>query len=302
MIQTSHISIIIAVHNADNLIGATIESILGQDFGDFCLYIVDDGSTDRTREVVASYEADRRLRYLYQDNSGQAAALNRGLRAGREPYVSFCDADDLWRSDRLARVLPSLQADPSLGLVCNDFAKGTDPSQPWASAWNTPELGYRPVSGDAFERLLDQNFIPRSGVLIPRSVLDEVGGLSEAIGGTCGCDDFDMWLRIARIRPILCLHETLTFKRVLPGQYSSRICLRESSVRLWEHWERLLRGQDGRMHKMAEKQLAGELIGLSYKIIEDNRDRRLARQAVMKAVRHGAPIPTVARVLLRSLV
>ncbi len=292
------ISVVVPVHNAEDLLGDTIASILAQDFPDFRLYIVDDGSTDRTRDVVASFERDGRVAYLYQENAGQAAAINRGLRAGREPYVSLCDADDLWRADRLRLALAELRADPSLGLVCNDFAKGTDPSQPWDSAWRT--LGYRPASGNAFERLLEQCFIPRSGVIIPRPVLDEVGEFSEVIGGQCGTDDLDMWLRIARIRPIACLHVPLTFKRSWEGQYSRRLAMHQSLVRLWEHWVARLEDQGEEPYRLALKKLSIHLLDLAYKLIVENGDRRGARKQVLRAACSGAPLPSVARLFVRS--
>jgi glycosyltransferase involved in cell wall biosynthesis len=292
------VSVIVPFHNAEDLLGETIASILAQDFRDFRLYLVDDGSTDHTRDVAASFARDGRVAYLYQENAGQAAAINRGLRAGREPYVSLCDADDLWRADRLRLALAAIRADPSLGLVCNDFARGTDPAQPWVSAWRT--LGYRPASGNAFERLLEQCFIPRSGVIIPRPVLDKVGGFSEVIGGICGSDDLDMWLRIARVRPIACLHEPLTFRRSWEGQCSRRLAMIQSLVRLWEHWVARLEDQGAEPHRVALEKLSIHLLDLAYKLIVENGDRRVARKQVFRAACCGAPLPSVARLFVRT--
>jgi glycosyltransferase involved in cell wall biosynthesis len=292
------IAVIVPCYNAEGFLGPTLQSILDQDFGAFRLYVVDDGSRDSTREVVARFASDRRVEYLYQDNAGQAAAINRGLRAGREPYVSLCDADDLWRPDRLRLALAALEADPSLGLVCNDFARGTDPGRPWVSAWKT--RGYHPISGDAFGRILEHNFIPRSGVLMPRSILEQVGDFSEPIGGQCGCDDWDMWLKIARARPILCLHETLTFKRDLEGQYSTRLGQARSRVLLWEHWENQLRAQGGPWHELTARHLSQSLVELSYKMIVEKQSRRQARRELVRAARFGAPLPQVLRVMVRS--
>jgi glycosyltransferase involved in cell wall biosynthesis len=292
------VAVIIPVFNAEDLLAETLSSVLGQDHGDYTVYIVDDGSTDRTRAVVAGFASDARVRYLHQENQGQAAAINRAIREGTEPWITLCDADDLWRPDRLGRAISALRADPSLGMVCNDFAKGSDPGQPWVSAWRT--LGYRPLSGHAFERLLEQNFVPRSGVLIPRSVLGQVGDFSESIGGRCGCDDWDMWLKIARERPILCMPETLTFKRVVAGQHSGRLGQSQSRVLLWEHWESQLRSEDRHLHKKAVNQLSKSLVGLSYKLIVENQSRSQARRALVRAARCGASPSLVLRMLIRS--
>lgn len=296
----SYVAVIVPVFNAEHLIGATIESILSQDCPDLSVYIVDDGSTDGTTAVIESFKSDPRVRCLQQQNKGQAAAINLGIRQSQEPYISLCDADDLWRTDRIGKVLAALKANPLCGMVCNDFAIGSDPRLPWVSAWQT--LGYRPISGQAFGRLLEQNFIPRSGVLIPRPVLEKVGMFSEAIAGKCGSDDRDMWLKIANDRPILCIHETLTFKRVVEGQNSGTLTFYEGRVRLWDQWERRLRGNDRALHREAHGQLATALSDLAYKRISEGGDRAQARKEIARAARLGASLPAMARLLLRSFV
>ena len=84
----------------------------------FRVYLVNDGSTDRTPEVACALAEDRRLTYICQKNRGQAAVINREIRAGREPLITLCDADDLWREDRLERVVPAYERDPAVGLIC----------------------------------------------------------------------------------------------------------------------------------------------------------------------------------------
>jgi cellulose synthase/poly-beta-1,6-N-acetylglucosamine synthase-like glycosyltransferase len=280
-LSAEQVAIIVPAYNAASLLSETLASLLRQRRVAFRVYLVDDGSTDRTPEVACAFAEDRRLTYICQENRGQAAAINRGIRAGREPLITLCDADDLWREDRLERVVAAYERDSTIGLVCNDFFVGTDPGQPWVSAWQT--RGYRPLSGHAFERLLEQNFIPRSGVLIPRRVVEEVGGFSEEIAGKCGSDDLDMSLKIAQHWPILCLDEVLTFRRVWSGQGSTTVRFMESIVRLWECWCRRLEAHPRRLRKRARWNLGGARFDLAYRCLQSGRNYSVARRELLRA-------------------
>src|SRR4051794_7920706 len=96
--------------NAERYVGESIRSVVGQTFTDWELLVVDDGSTDRTAEVVRGFAvADPRIRYLRRENGGQAAARNSGIRDGSAPVVAFIDADDLWLPEKLARQLAVME-------------------------------------------------------------------------------------------------------------------------------------------------------------------------------------------------
>ena len=219
-LSAEQVAIIVPAYNAASLLSETLASLLRQRRVAFRVYLVDDGSTDRTPEVArAQFVEDRRLTYICQENRGQAAAINRGIRAGPEPLITLCDADDLWREDRLERVVAAYERDPTIGLICNDFFVGTDPGQPWISAWQT--RGYRPVSGHAFESLLEQNFIPRSGVSIPPGSSRKSAGSPRRSPASAGRTTWTCGSRSRRRWPILCLDEVLTFKRVWAGQDST---------------------------------------------------------------------------------
>src|SRR3712207_2443148 len=88
-------SVVIPVYNRAALVGATLDSVLGQEFeGEFEVVVVDDGSTDETPAVLARY--GERVRVLRQENAGPGAARNLGIRTARGEYVAFLDSDDLW--------------------------------------------------------------------------------------------------------------------------------------------------------------------------------------------------------------
>lgn len=280
-----HVAAVIPVFNGERFVEHTVQSVLAQTFRDLHLYVVDDGSTDATPGLLARYSGDARVTVLRQENRGQAAAINTALRLGREPFVSIIDADDLWRRDRLETVVPVLESNPELGLVCNDFSRGEAPSAPWTSAWRA--YGYRPVESSAFERLLEQNFIMRCAALVRRDCVDRCGGFSEEIGGKCGSDDRDMWLMIARERPIACVHEPLSFVRQSPFRDSGTDRAIESRIRLWEKWTRELRAGPGHLHRKAAVNLAASCFDLGYRRLRGDGDAISGRRYLLRAAIRG---------------
>src|SRR5437773_3884093 len=106
------ISCIIPVFNGERYLTEGLDSILAQTYRPIEIIVVDDGSTDGTRELVASYRDQ--VRYLWQPNSGPATARNQGLSAASGEFVAFLDADDLWHPEKLQRQMARFQARPEL--------------------------------------------------------------------------------------------------------------------------------------------------------------------------------------------
>jgi glycosyltransferase involved in cell wall biosynthesis len=109
-------SIILPTYNRAQLLPRAIQSVLDQTLADFELVVVDDGSTDNTHELVASYD-DARIRYIYQDQSGQARACNLGVKHARAPYITFIDSDDE-ALPRWLELFASVFEQPRVGIVC----------------------------------------------------------------------------------------------------------------------------------------------------------------------------------------
>lgn len=108
------ISVIMPVYNGEKLLTTSIESVLKQNHPSLELIIVDDGSTDNSKEIAKSFE--NHIKYLYQENQGAAAARNLGLENARGNIIGFLDADDLWPADILSRQLHHLE-DAQVELV-----------------------------------------------------------------------------------------------------------------------------------------------------------------------------------------
>ncbi|MCK6626364.1 MAG: glycosyltransferase [Anaerolineae bacterium] len=202
------ISIIVPVYNGQAFIGETIQSVQSQTYQHWEMLIVDDGSTDDTRQVIETYLGDRRIRYLYQTNRERAAARNYGLKVAQGKYIAFLDADDLWLPDKLKTQVAYLEAHPEIGL-CFTRCWLIDNQ---TNCHGMPTINFIP-GPDQFERLLFGNFITNSSVVMPQCVFDRVGFFDETLP-VFGCEDWDMWLRIARFYPIHLIDHPLALYRL----------------------------------------------------------------------------------------
>ena len=123
------VSVIIPVHNRADLIGATLQSVLAQTRLPEEVFVIDDGSTDATAEVVAKFTQKSGgggisggIRLVRQENAGPSAARNHGLSLARGEYIAFLDADDLWLPRKLERQIAVLEAQPEVaGVYCRMF-------------------------------------------------------------------------------------------------------------------------------------------------------------------------------------
>lgn len=121
MTPTPLVTVLVPAHNAAPYLRRCLDSILTQEFGDFELLVIDDGSTDGTAAVLAA-EDDPRLRVITQDNTGLVGALNRGLDEARGVFVARMDADDLMPPGRLTAQLRAMTDDPRLAVCGTDYA------------------------------------------------------------------------------------------------------------------------------------------------------------------------------------
>ncbi len=184
------VSVIIPTYQRAHSVGRSIDSALSQTFSDLEVLVIDDGSTDGTDERVMSID-DPRVRYVrLPQNSGVAAARNRGIRESRGRYVAFLDSDDIWFPDKIARQLERFeQLGEDIGLVYggveqHDGHGNTETTRP----------SHR---GRLHRELLRRNVIHGGGsnVMIPRHVVARVGFFDESLPAI---EDYDYWLRISR--------------------------------------------------------------------------------------------------------
>lgn len=108
------ISCVVPVYNGERFIAAAVESILAQGYRPIEVIVVNDGSTDRTADVLVGFGEE--IKVIHQENAGQAAARNRGIQAAAGPFIAFLDADDLWVPEKLARQMDWLAEHPEMQL------------------------------------------------------------------------------------------------------------------------------------------------------------------------------------------
>ena len=207
------LSAVIPVFNGARFIGEAVDSALRQEQVTPEVVVVDDGSTDETPAILRGY--GDRIRVVRQENRGLSAARNAGILASRGDCVAFLDADDTWEAAKSRKQLELLAASPEIGLVSCD-GHAIDPEGTRSGRLLAPESLSVPF-GAALERLFLANYILVSGAMVRRSILEEVGTFEESLDSV---EDYDLWLRIARVSGIAVLPEPLMCYRRWPGQMS----------------------------------------------------------------------------------
>jgi glycosyltransferase involved in cell wall biosynthesis len=201
------VSIVLAAHDQAAWIGTTIESVRAQTLEDWELVVVDDGSTDETAAVARCHTTDPRIRLLNGERRERAAARNRGISNTSGDLIAFLDGDDLWHPEKLARQVVALDRAPEAGL-CYTVARYVDESGRPLPVCRPP----RPTGGWIFPALMRANLMILASVMLRRRAIDQVGGFDEKLR-PLGCEDWDLWLRIARHFPVAVLPEELTYYR-----------------------------------------------------------------------------------------
>ena len=196
-----NVSVIIPTYNRKNLLKRALHSVSSQTFVPHEIIVVDDGSSDGTKDWVQ--ERFPYVRYIYQDNSGVSSARNVGIQEAKGSWIAFLDSDDEWMPNKLEQ---------QKGVV-NSFQK----------AWlcHTNEIWIRngvrvnqmkkhqKYGGNIFENCLDICRISPSSALIKKEVFEMVGLFDESLKV---CEDYDLWLRITAVFPVIFLDQPLIIK------------------------------------------------------------------------------------------
>lgn len=186
------ITVLMPVYNGDRFLRPAIESVLSQDFDDFELMIVDDGSTDDSVEIVRSYK-DARIRLLQNSqNLGIVGALQAGLQAARGEYVARLDADDVCCAGRLRLQAAFIDDHPSI-MVLGGACEQIDAAGALVGAYSGPT---EPILVEW--ELLFQNPLIHSTVMYRRAEILKIGGYRS---GFPHAEDYDLWRRVSVAKP-----------------------------------------------------------------------------------------------------
>ncbi|HKP81865.1 MAG TPA: glycosyltransferase family A protein [Pyrinomonadaceae bacterium] len=190
------VSIIMPAYNAEKYIAASIESVLAQTYAAWELIVVDDGSTDKTAAVVNEFvKRDSRIKYLFQENGRLGKARNTGIRDSAGPLVAFLDSDDLWMPTRLEAQTRAMAENRADVVYSKTYVFSDENIN--AETETLPSTVGKFSGPDFFDSLVRRPQIPVLTVLLKRSALDSAG-LFEEGKAYHGCEDYDLWLRLAR--------------------------------------------------------------------------------------------------------
>jgi glycosyltransferase involved in cell wall biosynthesis len=272
----AQVSVVIPTYNRAALVLEAVGSVLAQTVQDVEVIVVDDGSTDNTRQRIAAVN-DTRVCYVYQSNAGCAAACNAGLARCRGRYVAFLDSDDLWPEHFLQIMVRRLQAHPQAGCaycsVVKTFPDGhTEPSYGSAdcrSGWITAALfgrGFIWLSGALFRAAVWQDFF-----------------FDEAL--SCSGEDSDAVLRLSVRVPYLYVDEVTVVHRMTEDSVSRRQGVNPNRLLSVERFYYDLGGRDIIPRPAARRRLSHAC----RRLAEDYRRRgcrRAARAFYVRALRY----------------
>lgn len=248
------VSVIIPSYNRENYIAETIESVLNQTYDNIELIVVDDGSTDKSRNIIDSYgDKISILEHPGRINKGQSAALNLGISISQGEYIAFLDSDDLFAPDKIDKQVRFLEENSQYGLV---YGNGDAIDE-------NGEILYRLYENDHYEKsdpnliLLDCYFLLPNNSLLRKDVLASAGLFDESLRAA---QDHDLLVRVAEVTKVAYINECLFFYR----RHKDSISQRSAKLR-WKNGYKILRKSQLR-YPYRLSTLLGRLAVLNFRL------------------------------------
>jgi glycosyltransferase involved in cell wall biosynthesis len=194
------VTVIIPTYNRAWVLKRAIESVLAQDFHDFEIVVVNDGSTDNTTEVLESYQ---QICVIKQAHKGVSAARNAGIARASGRLITFLDSDDVWLPGKLSAQVAFFNNNPDV-MICQT-------EEIWIKNGNhvNPKKRHKKSSGMIFEYCLELCIVSPSAVMMRRCLFDKIGAFDETLPI---CEDYDLWLRTACRFPVYLIETPLVIK------------------------------------------------------------------------------------------
>ncbi len=195
------VSVIIPTFNRAHVLARALDSVLAQDYGAIDIWVVDDGSTDGTQDLLQSYQG--KIQVLTQSNKGVSAARNLGIQKSSGQFIALLDSDDAWEPDKISCQIQFFTAHPQ--------AKICQTEETWIRNGRrvNPKVKHKKPSGYIFEPSLLLCLVSPSAVMMKRSLFEDRGYFNEDFPV---CEDYDLWLRISRDIPIYLIDKSGTIK------------------------------------------------------------------------------------------
>jgi glycosyltransferase involved in cell wall biosynthesis len=196
-----NISVIIPTWNRASRLASALQSVFAQRLPPAEVIVVDDGSTDDTHRLVHSQFPQ--THYIYQQHNGVSSARNTGIQAATGDWIALLDSDDRWLPEKLELQSESIRARPEYKIChCDEI---------WIRNGQrvNPMKKHAKRGGNIFRHCLPLCVISPSAVMIQRDLLTEIGLFDERLPA---CEDYDLWLRISALHPVLYIDKPLIIK------------------------------------------------------------------------------------------
>lgn len=204
------VSIVIPSYNYGRYVGQAVDSALAQSYPSIEVIVVDDGSTDDTRDRLAHY--GNRIRYVHQQNQGLSAARNTGICEAQGSYLAFLDSDDAFHPRKLETQMGYLNAHPTVDLIATDMFSDEK------IVWCPVDPAHVPATKISLEAMAIKPRFAPSSVVAHKKCFEAVGLFDTTLRSV---EDRDMWLRIGTQFNMVRLDIPLTWYRVTPGSMST---------------------------------------------------------------------------------
>ncbi len=270
------VSVIIPAYNAEPYLREAIESVRRQTHRNLEIIVVDDGSSDGTARIAATFHD---VVYVHQHNRGASSARNSGARLARGKYLAFLDADDVWHPCKLEHQLRALSEHPE-SVFCHTLLS-RDPDS--VKGVSSPALHYvlRP---DLSATFLDPYLCP-SSVMVLREAFESVGGFDESLPIA---EDIDFFLRVLVHSPVvLTVDRPMVFFRPVPGSLSSDTTA--GYIALQRVYRRFLASHPGVVQSLGPGLVSDVFYRLQIKLAMSRSwdgNRRQARREALVALRY----------------
>lgn len=267
------VSIVIPAHNAETYLSETLESALQQTYPNCEVIVVDDGSTDSTPIILATFGS--RIRVIRQENGGSAAARNTGVAAARGKWIAFLDSDDVWLPEKIARQLEGC-GDCMISHTDSICFGDTVSQEIRRSSFEPPGLG------QILEHLLVINFITNSTVMLRRDIFERYRGFDESY---VTCEDWALWLRICADHDLGYLAEPVVRYR-FHKKSKSALSRRTLGARLRIIDEAFRGGGVGELYWHVRNRALASAYNVSCHFAADSGDWKFALDCAAKSLRY----------------
>ncbi|MDF0750462.1 glycosyltransferase [Marinobacter sp. 71-i] len=206
------VSIVTPTYNRADFIEQAVNSVLAQTYANFELLIVDDGSTDNTRELLEPALADSRVRYFHQENQGQSVARNLAISEAKGDFVCFLDSDNYWPPEKLEKQVELFRQHSDYDVIYGDIIIIDETGK------EVTRKNMSRYSGHIARYMIRDNCVSMNTAMAKRRCFDELGAMS---GKRRVADDYDLWLRFSARFRFLYVPEFFAYYRVMDDQISS---------------------------------------------------------------------------------